>query len=588
VDLRVAQAELNVIVQRLGRKSPEDENLGLRVTSLQEQAAGPVKKGFFILLGAVGMVLLLACLNVANLLLARNARRRREIAVRAALGASRLRLIRQLLVESLILAFLGGSLGLVSAPFGILILRALAPPRLPRLDNVGIDGWVLAFTLGVTVFTGIVVGVIPAIQVSRLNPVSSLKEESVGSAIGSGLIPLHRAQGALTTYQVALATILLIGAGLVVRSFSRLMGVNLGFDPHNLLTVQLGETSLMPLGKEAILSFYQRVLDEVRALPGVESVALGSIAPVAGVSVGTAINVEGGSPGTGEKGLFYPPWGGNPKLIVQTQDVSPAYFTTMRIRILRGRGFTIQDTPHVVIINEAAARRFWPNTNPLGRRIDVGGGGHNWCEVVGVADDVRDVGLEREPVPEIYSLIHAYSLESTLFVRADSKPQALGNAVVNRIWFVDKGEPVFEVITIEDLISKSVVGPRFHAALLSLFAVLALLMAALGVYGVVSYAVSQRTQEIGIRVALGATPRRIFVLVVGQQLIMAVFGMAIGLGAASALTRTISSLLYGVAPNDLGTFVGVPILLGLAALVASYMPARRAMRVDPMVALRYE
>jgi putative ABC transport system permease protein len=522
------------------------------------------------------MVLLLACLNVANVLLARNARRRHEIAVRAALGASRLRLIRQLLVESLIIACLGGGLGLLCAPLGIHLLRAVAPPKLPRLDNVGIDGWVLAFTLRLSIVTGILVGMLPAIQGSRAHLFMSLKEERGSSPATSGLAPLHRMQSGLTAYQVALATILLVGAGLVVRSFARLMSVDLGFDPHNLLTVWLSETSLGNLGEEAVLSFYNRTLEEVRALPGVEAVALGGIPPVGGGWTGTFIDVEGTSGNVTAS-----------RVDVQWQDVSPAYFTTMRIRILKGRGFTSDHDRHVVVINQAAARRFWPNANPVGRRIHMGLG-RGWCEIVGVAADARDISLDRQPTPQVYSVLRLGSLQTTLLVRTISRPQALANAVLNRIWYVDKDERVLAVTPMENVISKSVVGPRFHVALLSLFALLALLMAGIGVYGVVACSVSQRTHEIGVRLALGARRRDVFALVVGQQLAMTILGVALGLGIAFALTRTLASLLYDVRPTDPVAFAGASVLLIVSALLASFIPARRATKVDPMVALRYE
>jgi putative ABC transport system permease protein len=590
-----AQAELNVIAQRLGWKSRPGENLELRVASLQEQTVGPVKKALLILFGAVGLVLLLACSNVANLLIARNARRRREIAVCAALGATRPRLLRQLLTESLLLALLGGCLGLVAALCGIHLVRVLAPPRLPRLDSVSVNGWVLAFTFVVSLLTGIVFGIFPAFAASKPDLIESLKEGSTASKAAFGPTPLRKVQGVLTACQVALATILLIGAGLVVRSLSRLMSVHLGFDPQQLLVVRLSEMDLHPLGTNATMLFYQRILDEVNALPGVESAALVKVSPIGGPGISTPVYREGESVPSGlqafmrEIQLFHA--GDSHTHITQMQTVSPGYFATMRISILRGRTFTADDrygSPPVAIVNETLARRFWPKGDAVGRKIDVGGGSGG-CEVVGVADDTRDISLEKDPGPEVYRPnLQLRELEGALVVRTIVPPQRLSDAIVNRIWSADKDEVVYSVMTMDDVISKSVIGPRFHAALFSLFAFLALIMASVGVYGVVSYSVSQRTREIGIRLALGARQGDILLLVMGQQMIMTVLGVAIGLGVAFGLTRTISSLLYGVAPNDLGTFAGVPILLGLATLVASYIPARRAMRVEPTVALRYE
>jgi putative ABC transport system permease protein len=599
VGTREAQAELNVIAQRLGRKSRTGENLDLRVASLQEQTVGPVKKALLILLGAVGLVLLLACSNIANLLIARNARRRREIAVCAALGASRPRLMCQLLTESLLLAFLGGCLGLVAALGGTHLVRALAPPRLPRLDSVSVNGWVLAFTFAVSLLTGIVFGVFPAFAASKPDLVESLKEGSMASRAALGPTRLPKAQGVLTACQVSLATILLIGAGLVVRSLSRLMSVHLGFDPQHLLVVELNERDLLPLGPDALTLFYQRVLDDVNALPGVESAALVSTTPsMTKGGLVTLIYREGESVPSWSHEAFRREMqllmaGDSHTHMAHIQFVSPGYFGTMKIRILRGRAFTEAGrygSPPVAIVNETMARRFWPNGDAIGKKIRVEWRSSQWCEIVGVADVARDVSLEIEqPGPEVYRPnLQARDLEFALVARTIVPPQGLTNAIVNRIWSADKDEGIYDVMTMDEVLSESVIGPRFHAALFSLFAFLALLMASVGVYGVVSYSVSQRTHEIGIRMALGARTSDILRLAIGQQMIMTLLGVVIGLGVALGLTRTISSLLYGVAPNDLGTFVGVPILLELAALLASYIPARRAMRVEPTVALRYD
>jgi putative ABC transport system permease protein len=597
VGTREAQAELNVIAQRLGWMSRTGDNLDLRVVSFQETTVGPVKKALLILVGAVGLVLLLACSNIANLLIARNARRRRETAVCAALGASRPRLMRQLLTESLLLAFLGGCLGLVAALGGIHLVRALAPPRLPRLQDVSVNGWVLAFTFVVSLLTGIAFGILPAVAASKPDLIESLKEGSMASRAALGPTSLLKAQGALTACQVALATILLIGAGLVVRSLSRLMSVHLGFDPQRLLVVEMSGRDLLPLGRDAWMLFYQRVLDEVNALPGVESAALATQTPMSFGGILTSVYREGESVENSHEAaqrefqLFFA--GDSRTHMAKIQTVSPGYFATMKIRILRGRAFTEADrygSPPVAIVNETLARRFWPNGDAVGKRINVGGhDGPTWCEVVGVADDSRDNGLEKEPGPEVYRpSLQARELQFALIVRTVVPPLRLGDAIVNRIWSAEAAEGIDSVMTMDEILSQSVIGPRFHAASFSLFAFLALLMASVGVYGVVSYSVSQRTHEIGIRMALGAKPGDILRLAVGQQMIMTLLGIAVGIGVALGLTRIISSLLYGVTPNDLRTFVGVPILLGLAALAASYIPARRALGVDPLKALRQE
>ena len=594
VGLHQAQAELNVIAGRMGRSLVTGEKRDLRITSLEGQTVGPVKKALLILLGAVGLVLLLACSNVANLSIARNVRRRREIAVRAALGASRSRLVRQLLAESLPLSFLGGCFGLIAAPFGIHLLRALGPPRLPRLSNVSVDAWVLGFTFGVSLLTGLVFGIFPAFAASKPDLIASRKEGSMSSRAAFGLAAVPKAQGVLTACQVALATILMIGAGLVVRSLSRLMTVQLGFDPRHLLVVRLSELDLAPLGEDATMLFYQRVLEEVNSLPGVESAALVQNHPIGGPGVSTPVFREGDpkplSAGDFARMVQDFETGDRSTPLTHMQSVSSGYFATMRIPILKGRAFTDDDrygSPPVTIVNESLARRFWPHGDAVGKKVDVGGGLN--CEVVGVVGDTRDVGLEKEPGPEVYvPNLQERGLEDALVIRTTVDPLSLGDAVVSRIWSVNKNEGVPMVKTMDELISKSVIGTRFHAALFSLFAFLALLMASVGVYGVVSYSVSQRTHEFGIRIALGAGSGDILTLVIRQQMMMTALGVAIGLAIALGLTRAISSLLYGVAPNDLSTFAGVPILLGLAALLASLLPARRALGVDPANALRQE
>jgi putative ABC transport system permease protein len=596
VSTREARAELNVIAEHLGWQSLTGENLDLRVASLQEQTVGPVKKALFILLGAVGIVLLLACSNIANLLIVRNASRQREIAVCAALGASRPRLMRQLLTESLLLAFLGGCLGLVAALGGIHLVRVLAPPRLLLLEDVSINGWVLAFILVVSLLTGIAFGVLPAFAASKPNLIESLKEGSTASRVALGPPLLPKTQGALTACQVALATILLIGAVLVVRSLSRLMSVRLGFDPQRLLVVELDEHDTIGLGRDAWMLFYQRVLDEVRALPGVESSALASVPPVSTGGLAAFVYKEGEAVESAHEAyqrefqLFQA--GDSRSHFTFTQLVSPRYFATMNIPVLRGRAFTPADrygSPPVAIVNESLARRLWANGDAVGKRINVQSRDSGWCDIVGVVGDSRDDCWNKEPTPEVYRPnLQVRWLEYALIVRTVVPPQHLSGAIISRISSANADQGVESVMTMDEILSQSVIGPRFQAALFSFFALLALLMASISVYGVVSYSVSQRTHEIGIRMALGAKPADILRLAIGGQMIMTLLGVAIGLGVALGVTRIISSLLYGVAPNDLRTFVGVPILLGLAALAASYIPARRALGVDPVNALRQE
>jgi predicted permease len=599
VSTREAQAELNDIAERLGWQSRMGEKLDLRVASLQEQIAGPVKKALWILLGAVGIVLLLACSNIANLLIARNARRQREIAVCAALGASRLRLMRQLVTESLLLAFLGGCLGLFAAQGGVHLVRVLAPPRLLLLEDVSINGWVVAFTLVVSLLTGIAFGILPAFAASKPDLIESLKDGSTALRAAWGPALLPKTQGALTACQVALATILLIGAVLVVRSLSRLMSLRLGFDPQRLLVVELNERDVLPRGPAAWTLGYQRVLEEVSALPGVESAALVSQPPISIGGFATYVYREGEAVPTMrpsheaiERDFQLLQARDSRTHLTLVQFVSPRYFATMKIPVLRGRAFTEADrygSPPVAIVNESLARRLWANGDAVGRKIRVEWRDPQSCDIVGVVGDSRDDSASREPGPEVYRPnLQGRDVQGALIVRTVVPPERLGSAVMNRISSADSEEGIESVMTMEEVLSQSVIGPRFHAALFSFFASLALLMASVGVYGVVSYSVSQRTHEIGIRLALGARPGDILRLVVGQQMIMTLLGIAVGLGAALGLTRIISSLLYGVAPNDLRTFIGVPILLGLAALAASYLPARRTLGVDPLNALRDE
>jgi putative ABC transport system permease protein len=400
----------------------------------------------------------------------------------------------------------------------------------------------------------------------------------------------------LTACQVALATILLIGAVLVVRSLSRLMSVRLGFDPQRLLVVELNGIDTLRLRRDAWMLFYQRVLDEVNALPGVESAALVGAPPMTRGGLVTYVYREGEAVPSSHEGMkrdFQLLQAGDSRTrLTLIQFVSPRYFATMKIPVLRGRAFTEADrygSPPVAIVNESLAHRLWPNGDPIGRKLNVQWRDSPWCDIVGVVGDSRDDSPDKEPGPEVYRPnLQARDLQGALVVRTIVPPQRLGGAIINRIWAADRDQGVDSVMTIDEIISQSVIAPRFHAAMFSFFAFLALLMASVGVYGVVSYSVSQRTHEIGIRTALGAKSRDILRLVIGQQMMMTLLGVAVGLGVALGLTRAVSSLLYGIRPTDPLTFAGVSLLLTAVALLASYIPAHRATKVDPMVALRYE
>lgn len=577
--LREAQAHLDGLAANLGKQYNDDQGLQFKVVSLQEQTAGPVETALLSLFGAVGIVLLIACANVTGLVLARNAKRQREIAVRMALGAGRARLVRQLLTEGCLLVFLGGTFGLAIAFVGVRIVRGVAPPSIPALDRVGIDGMVLTFTLIVSILSGIAFGLVPAFRGTKAELNDSLKEGGLASQAGFRMSGSHRLQSMLVIGQVALAVILMVGAGLLVRSLSRMLSVELGFNPRNVLAVRLSEMSTLGLGQSARKLFYQRVLEETRALPGVQSVTLVSDLPLGGLRLATSMNVEGAP----QVDLRH---GAN----VQLQEVTVGYFEAMEIPITAGRGFTNQDndtSSAVAIVNQSAARKYWPGQNPLGRRIDLGGG--LWCQVIGVAGDARDIRLETAPGPEVYRpLLQQHDLESALLLRTKVEPQALSNAVIDRIWSVYKGQRIVGVMTMDDLIAKSVIGPRFHASLLGLFAALALFLASVGIYSTTAYSVTQRTREIGIRMALGAQGSDVLKMLLGEALALVFAGLAIGLFGAFGLTRFVANLLFGVTATDPLTFAIVAILLTSIALAASYIPTRRALKVDPVLALRYE
>jgi putative ABC transport system permease protein len=553
----------------------------LKAVSLQEETVGPVKAAILVLFGAVSCVLLIACANVATLLVTRNAGRQQQIAVRAALGASRGRLIRHFLTESLALGFLSGLLALCVAWWGVHMVRALGPPDIPRLNQVGLDARVFGFAFGVSLLTGAIFGLFPTLQATKPDLVACLKEAGVASQVGFGTSQRHRGQSLVLAVEVALSVVLMTGAGLMIRSFSRLLSVQLGFNPHHVLAVRLDETALRPLGQAGLTSLYQRTLEEVGALPGVESAALATTLPLDGLSIATAVALEGEAHGA--SGL---------DRTVQSEQVSPAYFSTMHIPILKGRGFSDHDTAGrsgVVIVNQSMARRFWPSESPVGKRIYVGGRGGAPCEIVGVVGDARDIRLERAPEPAFYyPYLQGGEAMSALVLRTTLDPAELSNAVVQRIRSVHNRASVLAAMTMEDLISRSVIGPRFHLALFGLFGFLGLVLASVGIYGVVAYSVSRRTREMGIRTALGADPSDVLAAVVGPTLLFVLGGAAVGLVAALALTRLVSGLLYGVGATDPLTFVAVAIVFAFVAGLASYIPARRVMNIDVAATLRYE
>jgi predicted permease len=576
-----AQAEMDVIAARMKQQYPQNYpahgGLTISVVPLLAQVTGEVGATLPMLLGAVGFVLLIACANVANLLLARAAGRSKELAVRAAVGAGRGRLIRQLLTESVLLAALGGLLGFVIAFIAVRALRVFGPANIPRLQEISLDWRVIAFTSFVTLLTGIVFGLAPALRASRIDLHETLKEGGRGLA-GHGA---RRLRQLLVVAEVALALVLLAGAGLLVRSYQRILASHPGFDPHNVLALRLSLPQTKAPKPEDVIAFYQRVMERVRALPGVEAVGVSYSLPMSTVAFAwDPITIEGYTPQTPDE-----------KIMSNIRIVSPGYFPALRVPLRQGRLFDERDkrgAPDTVIINEALAARYWPNDNPLGKRLrqsrtDI------WRTIVGVISDARQFSTENEPPIAVYFPFEQPPARNLhLVVRTTPDPETLTAAVIKEIQTVDPEMPAFDVATMEQRRHEALTRQRFALVLLGAFAALALVLAAGGIYGVLSYTVNQATQEIGIRVALGAQPRDVLRLVIGQGLKMILTGLAAGLLIAVAVTRVLQSLLFGVTATDALTFALVALLLGAVALAACWIPARRAMRVDPMIALRCE
>jgi putative ABC transport system permease protein len=577
VTLAQAEAEMAAVAARV-EQSLGGTNVGhqVAVVSLHEQVVGGARTSLLVLLGAVALVLLIACANVANLLLARAAARRREVAVRAALGASRWRIVRQLLAESLLLAGLGGALGLLLAVWGVDLLVGLDPTGVQRAGEVTLDWRVLAFTFGLSLVTGLLFGLAPALQASKADLVESLKE---GGRSGQGLAR-SRLRGALVVAEVALTLVLLVGAGLLLKSFGRLLAVDSGLDPHNVLTMDVALPPAKYAEPQRITAFYEQLLQEAAALPGVRAAGAVSVLPLAGDDNSNFVQIEGRAP--------LPP---GQAMRAGRRNVSVDYFRAIGIPVRRGRVFTPADTAEaqrVLVINEAMARSFFAGEDPVGQRVRTGDKSP-WVEVVGVVGDVRHRGLDVDTRPEMFfPQLQTPSRQMTLVVRAAGDPEALAVPLRERVRAIDRDQPVGNVKTMEAWLSESVASRRFSAAVLGVFAAVAAGLAALGLYGVVSYSVAQRTHEIGLRVALGARPRDVLRLVIGQGMLLTLVGTAVGVAAALALTRVMSGLLFGVGATDAGVFVTVPLLLAAVALLACYVPARRATKVDPMIALRYE
>jgi putative ABC transport system permease protein len=581
VSLAQAQADMDVIAGRMKQRYPENYpahgGLTISVVPLLKQVVGEIDLALYVLLATVGFVLLIACANVANLLLARATVRQKEIAIRAAVGASRARIARQLLTESALLALTGGMLGMVIALGAVEALRAFGPENIPRLNEIGVDGRVVAFTFFISMLTGIVFGLAPALRASRVDLNETLKEGGRGADRGHGR---HMTRKLLVVFEVALSLIVLICAGLLIRSYRRVVNAHPGFDSRNVHAMRLSLPGARYSTPESIVGFFRQVGERLERTPGVESVGTSYSLPMSAVAFAwEPITIEGYAPPTAQD-----------TIISNVRIINPGYFDVMRIPLKLGRYFTGQDikgAQETVIVNEALAERFWPNEYPIGKRLQRGKSGP-WKTVVGMISDTKEYSAEKEPpIAVYYPAEQVIARNMYLVIRTTSDPVPMTAAMVKEIQAVDPEMPVYDIGSMDQRLYGSLARQRFSMFLLGVFALIALILAAIGVYGVMAYSVSQLTHEIGVRIALGARPDAILRLVIRQALILAALGIAIGLVGAFALTRVMSSLLFGVSATDLLTFVITSLLLGSIALMASYIPARRAAKVDPIAALQH-
>jgi putative ABC transport system permease protein len=581
VTLQQASAEMTTTTRNLATQYPDtNAGNGMRLVPVHEQVTGKVRLALLLMFGAVGLVLLIACANVANLLLVRAAARRREIAVRAALGAGRARLLRQLLTESVLLSLLGGALGMLLAVWGIDALMTLNPLKLPRYNPIGVDSTVLGFTLLAALLTGVLFGLAPAWQVSKLDLQSALKDGGRTAAEAGA----RRVSDWLIVAEMALALVLLIGAGLLIRSFVQLLQVNPGFNTERVLTMQVLLPQTAYAQPQQRGNFYQQLETRLKALPGVSAVGAATRVPLLNAlnNVTSTIDIEGRP---------LPP-GQRPE--IDFRRASKDYFQTLGIPLLKGRTLTETDVANstgAVVINEALAKRFWPGEDALGKRLRTGTSNDQapWQTVVGVVGNVRHLAMELEPRPEIYYHLSSNPPFGPVYViRTTSDPQSVIAAVRAQVRELDRNLPIANINTMEQLVAQSVAQRRFAMLLFGIFAALALVLAGVGIYGIVSYSVTQRTQELGVRMALGAQSGDVLRLVLGQGMKLALLGVSIGLALALGLTRLLQTLLFGVRATDPLTFALIALLLLLVALLACYLPARRATLVDPLVALRSE
>lgn len=582
VTLSQAQSDLAAISRRLEQQFPgTNAGLGSNVVSLHTQIVGNVRPLLLLLLGAVVFVLLIACTNVANLLLVRASQRDREIAVRIAVGASRARLIRQFLTESILLSLAGGLLGLLVSIWAVALFVRLSPGDIPRLDEVSVDSRLLAFTLAISVLTGICFGLLPALQTTKTDLNRALKEGARSSQGRSR----RRARDYLVIGELALAQLLLVAAGLLIVSYVRLNHIDAGFNPDHVLTAKIAPSNRKYPDPKSRAQLFDAILEHLRQIPGVKSAALVLNLPLSGSSMNRGFEVEG-----------RPAPKPDENVTMDYQVVSPDYFAVLETPILRGRGFTEGDTensPRVIIINQTMARRYWPGEDPVGQRMKIGEASQetSWRTIVGIVGDMRHASLNDAPVPCAFT-VYRQDLESwsrmAITVKTTTDPNSLSGAVHKELTAIDPAQPVYAVQPFQNLLVSAVAPQRYVMVLLGSFSLLALVLAIVGVYGVISFSVRERTNEIGIRVALGANSRDVLRLVLGHGMVVASIGIALGLAGAFAVTRFLRGFLFQVTATDPGTFALVAFLLGIVAFCACYFPARRATKVDPLVALRYE
>jgi predicted permease len=584
-----AQSDLDTVTSHLREQYPTSnaKKVGPKVLPLQEELVGNYQQALLLILGAVALVLFITCSNLANLMLVRASARRKEIAIRAAMGASRLRLIQQLLTEGAILAFVGGTLGLLLAVWGVKFLLLLSPANLPRAAEVSIDIRVLAFTLALSILSAVIFALVPALQASKADLNETLKAGGKGSpATSLG----KRTRHLLVIAEVALSLVLLIAAGLLVKSFQRLQQVDPGFDTNNLLVARLSLPQSTYKDRESMKVFYEKIADRVKVLPGVKAVGLASVLPLSGMNARSDFSIAG-RPVASLKDLPG----------AQNRWITPGYFALMNIPVLQGREFTEYDTAHsqgVAVIDEALARRYWPNENPIGARLrfDDGEPVQRELEVVGVVGNVKYFGLDEEPLATLYapfyqipeSMVPVWASRINLVTRTANDPMVLATSVRNEVQAIDKNVPASNIRTMGQFLSAAVAQRRFNVLLLTIFAAAALLLTTSGIYAVISFSVIQRTNEIGLRMALGAQRSDVLKVVMGHGLKLVLIGVVVGLAAAFAFTRVLSSLLFGVSAGDPMTFILMPLLLIGVALLASFNPARKATKIDPVIALRSE